>query len=50
MSDLYAGGENKKGDLVEVEKRDMGTYIEIIKRVTKPDGHVDLYVDKIPKN
>lgn len=46
---IYGGGINKRGDIVEIEKKDRGTYIEIIKKVTRPNGQVDIYIDKQPK-
>jgi len=46
---IHGGGTNKRGDIVTVEKYDRGTYIEIIKKVERENGQVDIYVDKKPK-
>lgn len=46
---IQGGGTNKRGDIVTVEKYDRGTYIEIIKKVERENGQVDIYVDKKPK-
>ncbi|HWQ51947.1 MAG TPA: hypothetical protein VN369_09130 [Terriglobales bacterium] len=46
---IRAGGTNRRGDVVTVEKYDRGTYIEIIKKVEREDGRIDIYVDKKPK-
>ncbi len=46
---IRAGGTNKRGDIVTIEKYDRGTYIETIKKVQRENGQVDIYVDKKPK-
>lgn len=38
-----------KGVMKTIEIYDRGTYIETITKVEKPDGQVDIYVDKESK-
>jgi|GEM_PF-2571999 len=46
---VISGSTDQKGVQREVEVYDRGTYIETITKVTKPDGTVDIYIDKKAK-
>ena len=47
---ITSGGTNSKGATVTSETYDRGTYTETITKVEKPNGQVDIYVDKESKN
>lgn len=44
-----SGGTNEKGATVTSETYDRESYTETITKVEKPDGQVDIYVDKEAK-
>ncbi len=47
---IISGGTNEKGATVTSETYDRGTYTETFTKVEKPDGQVDIYIDKEAKN